>query len=53
VGDTVHDYEVAEAVGAVCMLYSGGHETKKRLAKCGCPVFDDMRDLPGLILGIC
>jgi phosphoglycolate phosphatase len=31
VGDTIHDYEVAEALGVECMLISNGHQSKERL----------------------
>jgi phosphoglycolate phosphatase len=32
-GDTTHDYEVAEAIGADCILIARGHHSEKRLAK--------------------
>lgn len=27
IGDTVHDAEVAEALGIACILYAGGHNS--------------------------
>lgn len=42
IGDTVHDFEVASAVGAECMLLASGHQDSERLAACGCPVFDGL-----------
>lgn len=38
IGDTEHDAEVAKAIGADCILISGGHQSKKTLEKCGVPV---------------
>lgn len=31
VGDTMHDYEVAQAIGIDCVLISNGHQSKERL----------------------
>lgn len=42
VGDTDHDWEVASALGARCLLLADGYQSAPRLARCGCPV------LPGL-----
>lgn len=33
VGDTVHDAEVAEALGFDCILYAGGHNSRNRLGQ--------------------
>lgn len=40
VGDTVHDYEVAQALGCRAVLMAGGHQSSERLRRCGCPVLD-------------
>lgn len=45
VGDTTHDAEVARAIGADCVLFSGGHQSRQRLEGCGCPVIDSIEDL--------
>ena len=42
VGDTSHDYEVAAALGADCLLVANGHQTKETLAACGVPVLDNL-----------
>jgi phosphoglycolate phosphatase len=42
VGDTVHDAEVAGAMGVRCVLVPSGHQAPERLAATGAPV------LPGL-----
>lgn len=49
IGDTDHDLETAEAIGADCILYSGGHQSKQSLATFGCPVVDDLGELDGFI----
>ena len=38
VGDTLHDYEVAEAIGIDCVLFSRGHHPHYRLEAPGVPV---------------
>ena len=45
VGDTHHDAESAEAMGADCVLYTGGHQSKKRLSEYGKPLIDDIADI--------
>jgi len=44
VGDTVHDFSVAEAMGVDCILVQGGHQSAQRLRACGCPVFNNLND---------
>lgn len=45
VGDTEHDYEVACAMDADCILIANGHQSKIRLQALGGPVLDDVRSL--------
>jgi phosphoglycolate phosphatase len=45
VGDTVHDFEVAEAMGIRCVLVAAGHHARDRLERCGCPVVSRLTDL--------
>ena len=42
VGDTLHDYEVSRALGARCVLFSGGHQSQHRLESAGVPVIDSL-----------
>lgn len=49
VGDSEHDFEIAQAVGARCVLFSGGHHARRHLASLGAPVVDDLRDVPGVM----
>ena len=42
VGDTLHDHEVAEALGVACLLVAHGHQSEEQLAKAGVPVVGDL-----------
>ena len=44
VGDTVHDFETASAMGISCVLIAAGHNSRRRLNACGVPVFDSVVD---------
>ncbi len=44
-GDTLHDAETAKVLGSDCILYAGGHQSRRRLEKAGCPVIGDLREL--------
>ena len=49
IGDTQHDAEVASAIGAKCVLYTGGHQSRA-LLEAACPhVIDDLALLPDLL----
>ena len=45
IGDTLHDLEVAEAMGARCMLVSCGHQSKEVLSKGNVKIIDTINDL--------
>ena len=45
VGDTDHDVETANAMGAECALVARGHQSAERLAALGVPVFSSLRSL--------
>tara|TARA_B100000945_G_C20405445_1_gene609749 strand:+ start:1038 stop:1694 length:657 start_codon:yes stop_codon:yes gene_type:complete len=45
IGDSVHDFEVAEALGIKCILFSKGHYSKKRLLRCNCQIIDNHSEL--------
>jgi phosphoglycolate phosphatase len=40
VGDTVHDFQVAQAMGTDCVLVSSGHHSRQRLEATGARVYD-------------
>ncbi|HKJ28089.1 MAG TPA: HAD family hydrolase [Anaerolineales bacterium] len=45
VGDTIHDHEVAEAMGVDCVLVYSGHQSHERLAATGAPVVDRLDEI--------
>ena len=49
IGDTTHDYAVAEAMGVDCVLFAGGHQSRAKLSVCGCPVVDSIEDVLKLV----
>ena len=44
VGDTTHDYAVARAIGADCVLVASGHHDAHRLRTCGAPVVQTLTE---------
>ncbi len=50
IGDTVHDKQVADAIGADCALICSGHNARKRLSRCGAPLFDTHAQIVRYIL---
>lgn len=49
IGDTLHDFETATAIGCDCILYSGGHDSKDKLLSSGVPVVDKLTEVIDLI----
>ncbi len=45
IGDTLHDHEVAQALGADCLLVSHGHHDHSKLKATRVPVFDSIQAL--------
>lgn len=43
IGDTNHDFEVAQAMGIPCLLMSGGHQSERKLAALDCPMVPDFQ----------
>ena len=48
-GDTLHDLEVAEEIGADCVLVSHGHQSKERLSVNGNKVIDSISELKDIL----
>lgn len=48
VGDTEHDFEVAQAIGVDCVLLPGGHQTRGVLENTGARVLDQISDILNL-----
>jgi phosphoglycolate phosphatase len=51
IGDTVHDYETASAMGISCVLVASGHNSRARLEKCGVQVFASLCELHDRMFG--
>ncbi len=45
VGDTIHDAESARVLLADCLLFCGGHQSRKRLEGCGYPIIESVKDI--------
>jgi phosphoglycolate phosphatase len=45
VGDTIHDYEVAQTIGCSCILIANGHQSKARLLSTGARVVDNLNQI--------
>ncbi len=45
VGDTEHDADVANAIGADCVLFTGGHQSAERLVSLGKPLISSIPEL--------
>lgn len=50
IGDSLHDWEVAEALGWECILIDRGHQSRERLASSGKPVVSNILAAVSLIL---
>ena len=50
IGDSVHDFEVARALGVHCVLQAAGHQPAAVLRATGAPVADDVRQAAAIIL---
>lgn len=53
IGDTEHDFEVAQAIGVHCILIAHGHHKIERLQKLNVPVVNDFADLKNIFKKIC
>ena len=45
IGDTLHDYEVADAMGIACILIPSGHCSRERIAASGVRMLDNVGEL--------
>ncbi len=45
IGDTLHDFDVAQQIGADCILVSHGHTNHARLVTTGVPVFHSFTEM--------
>lgn len=51
VGDTLHDWEVAQEAGCGCVLVAQGHQSRGLLETSGAAVLDEIGQVPGWIAG--
>lgn len=49
IGDTLHDAEVSEHCGFNCMLYSGGHVSRRRLETKNLIIIDKLQELKNIL----
>ncbi len=49
IGDTTHDYEVAESIGADCVLLTCGHQSKQKLLTCKTTTLDNLTQITDII----
>jgi phosphoglycolate phosphatase len=52
IGDTTHDFEVARAMGAECILVAGGHNAEARLRQCQGRVVASLEALKAVLLPV-
>lgn len=45
IGDTVHDFETAHAMGIDCLLIPSGHHSREKLARCDARLVESLADL--------
>ncbi|OGU54811.1 MAG: phosphatase [Ignavibacteria bacterium RBG_13_36_8] len=45
IGDTLHDFEVAKAIGADCLLISHGHQSPEHLRTSGVEIINSLSEL--------
>ena len=50
VGDTIHDFEVAESIGCDCTLIARGHHSKARLQTTTATVLDSSDELRRMVI---
>jgi len=50
IGDTLHDYEVAEAIGIPCLLVYAGHQSRERLQRGNRTVMNNLAEVKQWIM---
>ena len=45
IGDTTHDFEIANSLGCDCVLIANGHQSENTLQSCGTRVISDIREV--------
>ena len=52
VGDTLHDWEVAQEAGCPCVLLAQGHQSRALLETAGVPVLESLTQVPAFLRGL-
>lgn len=52
IGDTLHDHEVAAAMGIGSVLIAQGHQSRRRLETAGVPVLSSLEDVVAFVNGV-
>ena len=50
IGDTIHDYEVAQAIECDCVLIENGHNSRDILQSCGATVVESLAELEKVLI---
>ena len=45
IGDTIHDYEVAQGLNTDCLLISNGHQNNEKLKSLNIPVYNNLEEI--------
>jgi phosphoglycolate phosphatase len=45
IGDTIHDYEVAQGLNTDCILVSNGHQNNEKLKSLNIPVYNNLEEI--------
>lgn len=45
VGDTLHDYQIAQKLGIDCVLLTSGHQSRERLENSSAPVYNSLEEI--------
>jgi len=45
IGDTIHDYEVAQGLKTDCLLVSNGHQNSEKLKTLNIPVYNNLKEI--------
>ena len=48
IGDTLHDFEVAEKIACKCILVASGHQSIKKLSKANCQIVSNLNEVKSL-----
>jgi phosphoglycolate phosphatase len=49
IGDTTHDFDVAQAIGVKCLLLASGHQSREKLENHGARVIDSLAEALALL----